>query len=232
MIAALRQWLYEVWMAFREWLGAVPALEEERPPIVWTDATGQGWRAAPDWQEAWSIDVGQHETWKIEMRVWLWRMTHDRTNTVIDYGEPSLGISPRTDPRQTGNVMPLMSEQLAQACRRLGYARLAEAAIGHGPYLLELPKGAVERYYDEHEAAVNKEAQRRDTQNRATAERWNPAMGTFTYETVEQTIDALTAGPFGGPSPRRGRDIAPLQPFVPPTPAHALAWTQYTRSKS
>ena len=44
-----------------------------RPPIVYLDGDGVGWRKRPEWQDASSPDEGQHDWAKRQMRIFLWR---------------------------------------------------------------------------------------------------------------------------------------------------------------
>ena len=105
-----------------------------------------------------------------------------------------------------------VGQQLAEACRRLGFIQLARAAMP------EMDDSALRVVYDKHEAEVMVEAQRRFDFCTKQAQNWDPArMGReFEFETVEQTAALLSFGPFEGKpenKPLRTLDLStPSQP--------------------
>lgn len=193
----------------------------ERP--TYTDTQGVTHRGRPDEHQPWVEDFGQHDVHKFDLYVWLWRMEHGHTADVVDlrdvFGDTA---SPRFDGRErlpeqarrvrVGPLLP-MPQDLARACQRLGFARLAES-VSQTPCF---ESAVASKAWSDHEAAVRAEAERRHGVNAVTAQGWDEVRmgGPFKSESIEDTIAMFTAGPFGGPTLPEGRVLQPLKPWIP-----------------
>jgi len=193
--------------AWRNWINPVPLLPDVKPPLVYTDPHGQGWTRAPDYQDAEAPDDGQNDVWKRELRFSMWRYV----NGLVEPGTFSLrdaGLSKYADLRSKGPLFPLGGD-LACACRRLGFARLARATgvFQHGD--LFDSDTVIAAFYSENEAAVIIEAEAQHARASATAANWNEAArGPFAFDTIEQTIALYTLGPINGHA-----DAPPMRPY-------------------
>ncbi len=166
-------------------------LRRARPPILYVDRAGIGWCKPPEWLTAEWPDEGQHDAWKMDMRVFLWRAAHglDPAPRVLDMRP--LRISHHFE--QVPRLWPV-GQQLAEVSRRLGFQSLAKAAMP------ELHEDALRGIYDRHEQEAIVEARLMLDRNKTTAASWDAKRmgGPFTYETEEQTIGRFTLGPFEG----------------------------------
>lgn len=215
--------LLATWSRFLSWLrGDMPALD--KPEIRYVDADGVGWTATPDYHESWHPDEGQHETWKREMRIWLWHAQHPSARSV-DLRDLGLSRTPRVQPLP---LSPLpMGSDLAASCRRLGFARLALAA---GARDMGWTFDAIKDLHEHHEDAVFVEARRRFEVNTARAKTWDvPARGPFIFDSAVDTVALLSCGEFGGPLIPQGRTLAPLEPLRVSADADASAFTRARR---
>lgn len=164
------------------------------PQIVYTDDAGQGWTAHPDQHEAWAPDQGQHETWKREMRILLWRYLNDHTKAgTVNLKDVGLSASPRSYP--VGWLLP-MGQELAHACRRLGFSQLAACAY---PGLDSTP------VYNAIIQAISKEAEGRVSRC---------AMSDDIEDIQDETNRTLYPGAYLGEPLPSNRVRAPLAPLV------------------
>lgn len=198
-------------------------LEAEKPPIRYTDPDGVGWRAPPDWHEPYTPDEGQHDMWKREMRLWLWRMRtgHEASRCNLK----DAGIAVRDQWQNAGFLLPAGSE-LASAARRLGFLRLARAATGEDP---QWGTDELRMYYDRHQAAARALAQELYTGNAERAKTWDTvARGPFNFDSEETTFSMLDFGSFmADPFVPDGKALQPLKPFELPTAS--ADWRAFTR---
>lgn len=185
----------------------------EEAPIVYTDPNGVGWTRHPNWQDADAPDEGQHDCWKREMRVFLWRALHDHEDRRLDMRLVGLGTRVESVP----NLFPV-GMQLAEASRRLGFVSLAEAAL---PGVTERELRVV---YDRHETSVLREAGRRAAHNAQTLQAWDPIRmgGPFVSDGFNDTVAELTLGSF-----ERRAILLPLAISTPLSAAPAA----FTRSR-
>ena len=183
------RWLTRVW----DRVMVALRLRRPRPAILYVDRDGVGGRKPPEWLSAQWPDEGQHESWKREMRVFLWR-----ASAGMDAGPGMIDMHPLGLSRHRESVPYLwpVNLQLAEASRRLGFSALARAAMP------ELPVAELRVIYDRHELEVGIEARRRVDLNQKTEAAWDARRmgGPFTYESAEQTTAVLTLGPFDGPA--------------------------------
>lgn len=125
-------------------------------------------------------DLGQHDIWKREMYLTLWRAERDLTGpALIDLH--TVGLTPSRQISMYSALYPLTPDFCA-AVRRIGGERLAQST-GR--------PGAVEtwcRVEREHRAAAQAEAERRYAINQETAKKWNPANGAFVFDEVSDTL--------------------------------------------
>jgi len=196
-------------VAWRNWLNPSPLLE--KPPLVYVDPNGQGWTRSPDYQDAEAPDDGQNDVWKWEMRFAMWRYVNGYTGAG-SYSLRDAGLSPHADIRGRGPLFPLGTD-LACACRRLGYVRLAMATGLFDRSHRDDTESVLAGFYDENEAAVRAEAEDQHARNVATHANWNENRGPFTFDTVEQTISMYTLGPVDAHA-----NVPPMRPFVPRAP--------------
>lgn len=193
--------------AWRNWINPVPLLE--KPPLVYTDPNGQGWTRSPDYQDAEAPDDGQNDVWKAEMRMAMWRYVNGHVGSGA-YSLRDAGLSTHAaDIRGKGPLFPLGTD-LACACRRLGYVRLAMATGLFERSHRDDIESVLAGFYDENEDAVRVEAEAQYARNLVTLANWNENRGPFTFDTVEQTISMYTLGPVDGHS-----EAPPMRPFVP-----------------
>ncbi len=191
--------LLNLWRRFLTWIrGEAP---KSLPPIVYVDRDGVGWTRHPDWLNGTHPDEGQHDSWKRDLRIFLWRAAHGLPDTPGSLNLKVLGLEDRYE--TVPFLMPV-GQQLAEASRRLGFYQLAKAAM---PEILDEDLQAV---YARHELAVKAEAERMFAHNTKTLGTWDPVRmgGEFRFETVDQTVEMLTLGPFDGKP-----DNAPLKPL-------------------
>lgn len=196
--------LRRAWRALLAWVRGEP--ERALPEIVYVDRDGVGWRERPEWQDADQPDRGQHDCWKRDMRVFLYRaLLPDGAGEarVLDMRVVGLGNLVEIVP----TLYPL-GQQVADACRRLGFAELSRAAM---PGLGDDDLRAI---YDRQERAVAAEAERRRLVVAATGATWDEArMGyPHQHDDEEQTVALLTVGPFSRPG---GAPLLPLALDVP-----------------
>lgn len=184
---------------------AAPEPTFDKPPIKYIDGTGTGWREAPDYNEAWAPDHGQHEVWKREMRVWIWRVSRGMTAPCA-VNLFDVGLSSVPDFRHYGYA-DLMGLDLASVSRRLGFVYLAQAAYP------DMDTATLRIAYEMHEANVHAEAERRAKLNAEHAATWNPDKGPHVTDTFDQTVEVLTAGPFDGAPLPPGKVRQPLTPI-------------------
>lgn len=198
------------------------------PPIVYTDESGVGWTRAPDYQEAWSEDIGQHDTWKREMRLAYLRWTRKEYDMggadLRDYG---LSASPRRVP-----IPPLfpLHTQLAEACRRLGFMQL---------FISANPDATAEdanRMWEEQEAVAQETADTRYNARVLLKSTWDEvARGPCDVTPYADILRLLSVGPFEGfplpvdPATRSPRLRAPLLPLE--ALAHAATPERFMRTK-
>jgi hypothetical protein len=193
-----------------------------KPPIVYLDQDGCGWRELPDYADAHQPDWGQHETWKREMRVWLYRVLHDHVSLSLNMKLVGLGSRTESVP-----VLLPMGLQLADACRRLGYRQLAEAAVPDLGTWVSDPEEALLRAFTQNARAVEEEADRREAMNARTRASWKPEHhggAEFNPDSRETTVALLSVGEF---DPASGAVLIPIQsatidgrpPEILPTPA-------------
>ena len=187
--------------AWRNWINPEPSTLLEKPPLVYIDPLGQGWTRPPDYQDATAADEGQNDVWKRDLRFCLWRYTNDMTEPGT-FSLRDAGLSKYADFRDKGPLFPVGSD-LACACRRLGFARLARAT-GLGVAAHEIAD-----FHRKNDAAVRVEAEAQYARNLETAKTWT-SHAAFTHDTVEQTISMFTLGPIGAHA-----DAVPMRTFVP-----------------
>jgi hypothetical protein len=224
----------QVWRRFQqgrvqaaeaETTAALLAEEEARraalPPIRHVDADGTGWRAPPDWHEPYQPDEGQHDMWKREMRLWLWRMANH--HEALRCNLRDAGITLRDQWQNAGALLPAGMD-LAMAARRLGFLRLAQAAMPNAsPSFLA-------SCWEQHEAAAKAQAADQYARCAEVAKTWDPVTrgGPFRFDTEEQTLAMLTFGAFDvPPTVPPGREVQPLIPFQALT--EAGDWRAHTR---
>lgn len=157
-----------------------------------------------------AVDCGQHDVWKRQMRLDLWRFLHGKHAAgLIDLREvglrsPSKGAGECVDFHSA--LFPLKPDACA-ASRRLGFRRLCVATgLAHSENDPELSE-----FYAAHNAAARAEAERAFAVNKATAQSWPEARGPFVYDSVEVTLSILALGPFDGPE---HYDVSSLPPLI------------------
>jgi hypothetical protein len=168
------------------------------PPIVYVDRDGVGWTRHPEWLLGEYPDEGQHDIWKREMRVFLWRALHGPEEA----GSMNIRVVGLEDRLETIPTLFPVGQQLAEASQRLGFMRLARAAMP------EIADADLLKVHAKHEQAVKAEADRRHAHNTKTAETWPTHAGPFHFDSREQTIALLTLGP-----PNGKPNNAPLNPI-------------------
>lgn len=191
------------------------------PPIRHVDADGTGWRAPPDWHEPYQPDEGQHDMWKREMRLWLWRMATKHEESRCNLRDA--GVTVRDQWQNAGVRLPAGLD-LAMACRRLGFLRLAQAAMP------EASPSFLASCWEQHEAAARAQAAAQYARCAEIAKTWDPVTrgGPFIFDTEEQTHAMLTFGAFDEPpAVPPGRTLQPLTVFRAPT--EAGDWRAHTR---
>lgn len=166
-----------------------------------------------DYQDADKPDDGQHDVWKKDLRIALWRSIHGPVQPGLMDMSP-LGLGRRSE--QVPVLYPF-GEQLAGECRKLGYLNLARAAMP------EASDDEIQQAYHNNAQAVRDEAARRAQLNAATSASWDTARmgGRFSPETEDQTIASLSLGPLQNPP-----GVAILKPLrlrsTEPTPYENL----------
>jgi len=195
-------------------------------PATWlapyVDPYGQGWRKPPEWLDPQYPDEGQHDWAKRELRIAIYRVVHGLSPEpgVLDIRKLHAGPRTETVPR----LWPL-GQQLAAACRNLGFLRLAHAAARD-----LCDDEALLAFWEMANAEVAIEVTRRKEHNDETAAIWDPVKmgGPFTPDPPEHTLATLSLGPFD-PVP----DLAaPLRPFDLVTATMSSPSTeQYTRQR-
>ena len=209
--------LLTYWRSFLSWLRNDTA-EDPKPRLVYVDADGVGWCRRPDYQDASEPDTGQHDTWKREMRVFLFRALNGESEASGMLDMRRVGVGERME--NVPNLYP-MGMQVADACRRLGFSRLARSAMPG------ISGDALELFYEKHEAAVVREAERRFADCVKLRDGWDEArMGRpFLFESVEETVALLTVGPL------HGVDTPTLLVPFEPLAVAGLSHDHFTRSK-
>lgn len=189
---------------------------QPQPPTVFVDDSGVAWPRHPDYQNADKPDEGQHDVWKKDLRIALWRFLNDRTTPGVLNLEP-LGFGRRSE---SVPVLFPVGEQLAQKCRTLGFFNLAKASMP------EATLDELNRFHAANEQAVQVEAQARFERTSATAKSWDATrMGyAYTAPTFQETVQALTLGPFTGASD----SAEPLQPIPLEQTTH---YSQFIRER-
>lgn len=153
-----------------------------------------------DYQDADKPDEGQHDIWKKDLRIALWRTIHGPAEPGFMDMSP-LGLGKRSE--QVPVLYPF-GEQLAGMCRKLGFLNLARAAMP------EATEDQIRYAHSRNEIAIKEEATRRAQLNAATLASWDAARmgGRFSPETEDQTVSSLSLGPFQNPP-----GVAPLKPL-------------------
>lgn len=146
----------------------------------------------PNYHDADQPDEGQHDVWKKDLRIAIWRYLHGTPEPGTLSLAP-LGLGPRTE--RVPVLFPL-GEQLAEVSRKFGFLNLAEAAMP------EAKREQLVEFYQQNAAAVRVEAAERCARNAATGETWDESrMGrTFTFDSESQVIRALSLGPLERPA--------------------------------
>lgn len=212
MLKWIRMWLGAPFEALAEWWRE---WRKPRPPIQYVGPDGVGWRHPPNWLEADYADVGQHDTWKREMRIFLLRAHACAAQDFEDPGTRSIDLAAfrlaatgwsGSGHTETVSVLWPMDEQLAGACRRLGFVRLAEAAVEP----MELTLEDLEAIHRAARRAAEREARRRAEVNGISSQNWNEQHngGPFQPDPPSATLAAFDPGPFEPLSP-----WPPLQPL-------------------
>lgn len=161
-------------------------------------------------------DVGQHDVWKRQMRLDLWRFLNGVADPgVIDLRDVGLR-SPTKGAHECrdyyGALLPL-SPDICAASKRIGFRRLCMATG-----LIETPvsfdsEAHMLGLYNLHLEAARREADRMYRLNTETAKNWPAARGPFVYDSVEITLSILSPGPFDGPEHYDPATLAPLIPL-------------------
>lgn len=158
-----------------------------------------------------SPDTGQHYLAKAEMAVILWLVTEQE-------GAPpfaAFGIPPRAIPAITPTVY-----ELAEACRRLGFMRLAVSALGLqdvgeevvSPWKLGGSTLSIIMFVYDRLVEGNKvEITRIIAQNTATAKDWNPEKGPSPCVDPTHYESLLGLGPFTRPDLDACPPLSPLK---------------------
>lgn len=213
MIDRLIRGLRQTWHRFVCWV-------LRRPPILFVDADGVGWRKPPHWQDPTWPDEGQHDWAKIQMRIHLWRVVHGLPETPDHLDMSEIGLGNRRG--QVPYLWPL-GNQLAEACRRLGYLRLAQAAAS------DFADGKdFRRAWTQACRAAEEEAKRREKVNERTAYNWDPEVnGELVTPSYKETVAEFTPGAFDRPD----LDLAkPLKPIDLQPPPRSTTYTSRRRS--
>lgn len=217
------EWLGSLLLKWK-WGRRLLGMEEaaERPPILWVDDSGGGWRQPPDWQEPHYEDIGQHDTWKREMRIFLWRVRGGGSPLPGVVNLRDVGLSDTSRPQAVPRLWPV-GVQLAEASRRLGFLRLAQAAMP------EADAEWLRCVWLEHARKVEEEAESR----RSTIEEINrrgpvPSRTTPDEAAREARID-LDIGPLDLPDDEPRAPLRSLDVAQPARPEHHARYTK-TRS--
>ena len=195
LLRALKSFLLSLYYRFRY------PLPPAEPLQLYIDENGVPWPRHPDHQNADQPDEGQHDIWKKDMRIFLWRTIHG-PEQAGSMPLAALGFGRRSE------VVPVLfpvGEQLAAQSRKFGFLNLACAAM---------PEATPEQLrwaYERNEIAVLEEARVRRVRNERTAATWDVArMGyDHQYEEEAQTIAQLTLGAYM-PAPPGAIILTPL----------------------
>lgn len=195
MIVLLRA----AWNWLTSWRWGVPP-----PPMLYTDPSGQGWAQAPDYQESHAPDIGQHDVWKRELRLALWRYSQGKYDQAM-YDRRDAGITRFSDPKVYGPLFPVMAD-VSCACRRVGFARLARAAMPG------VTNETLAAFWTENEVTARVSAAAQHAQCVKT----NAEVQAITFGTEDELFGMKSLGPINAHD-----QYGPLVPFAvktPPTP--------------
>lgn len=211
----LKTYILSLYYRFR-----YPLPAEDSPAQLYIDADGVPWPQHPNYQDADLPDIGQHDIWKKDMRIFLWRTIHGPKQAGAMALEP-LGFGRRSE------VVPVLfpvGDQLAAQSRKFGFLNLARAAM---------PEATDEQLrwaYERHEIAVREEARARRERAERHAANWDESRMGYPYQcdTEDQTVSQLTLGSY---TPVPGATT--LQPLsLLPVNANPPSYTHFTRTKS
>lgn len=188
----------------------------ERPRELYVDESGVSWPRHPNYQDPDQPDEGQHDVWKKDLRIAIWRFQHSL------YAPGSINLEPVGFGRRSEAVPHLfpLGEQLAAKCRTLGFLNLAKAAMP------EATEYDLRKFQEANEQAVRDEAQARYMRGLRTQETWDPVKMGYSFEapSVQETIQSLTTGPFVGATET-------AEPLTPVPLTEASHYSNYTREK-
>lgn len=143
-------------------------------------------------------DYGQHDIWKRDMALALWRLKHDTLGpSTVDLAK--VGLTPRSCMHHLGPLLPL-SVDLCAASRRIGFMRLAVASG------VTLPSEQIVWLYEAHHTEAHAEAIRRFEVNKKRAEQ----VGEFPFDSIEATEKLFDLGPLDPPQ----EGAVPLTPLT------------------
>lgn len=186
MITRLFHSLYSYFLDlyYRFWY---PLPADEPQAQLYVDQNGVAWPRHPDHQNVDQPDEGQHDIWKKDMRIFLWRALWGPEEPGVMALEP-LGFGRRTE---TVPVLYPVGEQLAAQARKFGFPNLARAAMP------EITEAQILNIYHRNEVAVRAEAQLRAERGARVATTWDEARMGYAYQVplAEDVVAQLTLGP-------------------------------------